>query len=131
MMKSNIATYRFQSARLLSAGVKPETADMYWDNYNTIWAAAFKDCARKSENGFAPAWSLSALLTKVLPSEISRDATGYGLKIFCKDDMQNGIAWEIFYTDDMFVSASDPIEACVRMVEKLHANGHPLNQTEV
>lgn len=55
-MERQIATTPDKSARLLKCGVPAESADMYINNYDELWAALFKDCARKKEEGFAPAF---------------------------------------------------------------------------
>lgn len=75
-MKTNIATTQDQSQRLLRCGVSADTADMYIDNYDEVWAAPYKDNQRKNEKGFLPAWSLSALC-KLLPREIKVDPSPY------------------------------------------------------
>lgn len=127
-MKSNIATDRNQSQRLLSAGVKAETADMCIGSstgklYTTI-------CKEDT-----PAWSLSRLL-ELMPKRIKRgDWSDYTLSLNC-----DGCFWDLEYTyarycgeDDTLVllEDTDPKEACVKAIEWLTANGYPLNQTEV
>ena len=64
---SQICTTREQSERLLSLGLKKETADMHWEDF-----AFFEDyedlvaCIGKSQNEYdIPAWSLHRLIEMV------------------------------------------------------------------
>lgn len=131
----NIATTKEQCVRLLRSVVSADTADMYINNYDELWACPFKDCARKDEEGFAPAWSLSRLLG-LLPKEIKVDESPYdevqkyGLLIYPFMD-----GWQVEYqyceNDECHclkcVHGTDPIEACVKAIEWLSANGYKLN----
>lgn len=142
----NIATTREQSARLLQCGVSADTADMHISNYNELWAAPYKNCQRKDEKGFAPAWSLSALLgllpkhlddfpyTKWIPPFLEGEiwdmdypsVLNGGLKLY-----SNGTNWIVNYDWDGFLGtcpqSENPIEACVLAIELLTANGYKLN----
>lgn len=134
-MKTQIATTKEQSQRLLECMVNSNTADMYADNYDALWDVPFKDCCRKKEVGFSPAWSLSALLS-LLPTEIKEDngsfdeISTYGLLIY--PYMQG---WQIDYQyckDDechclKCIHDFDLIEACVKAIEWLTKNGYTLN----
>lgn len=87
-------------------------------------------------NEIAPAWSLSALLG-LLPKEIKVDedpyseVQKYGLLIY---PFMGG--WQVDYqyceNDECHclkcVHATDPIEACVKAIEWLTANGYKLNE---
>lgn len=136
-MKTNIATTKEQSARLLSAGVKPDTADMTirtiiepalceyvaWHTpmLLTLPYSDAKDIYKGDE--VLPAWSLSALLTKVLPHDISVDKYKY----------KGATEYEVgvYYTghrDKTAFNAPDPIEACVQLIEWLMQNGYKLNE---
>lgn len=138
-MERQIATTREQSDRLLKCGVPAESADMYIDNYNTLWTVPFKDCARKKEEGFAPAFSLSRLLS-LLPKEIDIDGYSYRISIYYEnpDEPVIGNQWCLYYKpkkhneksriDDIPMYAPDPIEACVQLIEWLTANGYKLNE---
>jgi hypothetical protein len=65
--KSQIATTREQSERLLALGIKPETADMYWYEDSLLvadWSQikSFQDYPPEDKTDeFYPAWSLSRL----------------------------------------------------------------------
>lgn len=120
-MERQIATNRLQSDRLLKCGVQAESADMYINNYDELWAAPFKDCARKKEEGFVPAWSLSALLSIMPDLEHC-----FSLWKFEEDDTYAADA--TMGNPDFRVDANDPIEACVGLIEILHANGYKLNE---
>lgn len=127
-MKTNIATDSLQSQRLLRCGVPADTADMYISNYGELWAAPYKDNQRKNEKGFLPAWSLSALMTKILPSNIRYKGHTSLLEITSSNWQSDEQIWEVAYDIDLGVEAPDPIEACVRMVEQLTNNGYKLNE---
>lgn len=135
-MKQQIATTNIQSDRLLRYGVPAESADMYIDNYNALWAVPIKDCARKNEEGFAPAWSLSCLLS-LIPNviEVDDDADCY----FClAQDIVVSEEYSASYLEcwtaehEAIVRKQDnnPIEACVQLIEWLVANGYKLNEIE-
>lgn len=94
---------------------------MYINNYDELWAAPFKDCARKKEEGFVPAWSLSALLSIMPDLEHC-----FSLWKFEEDDTYAADATMV--NPDFRVDANDPIEACVGLIEILHANGYKLNE---
>ena len=63
---SKICTTREQSERLLSLGLKKETADMVWTHaYYSTWAATAKENPlyfHEADEDTIPAWSLSRLL---------------------------------------------------------------------
>ena len=121
-MKTNIATDILQSQRLLRSGVSADTADMarYEDDEVPMmpW-----DWTTGSYGGTFPAWSLSALLTKVLPSDVDLRMLKLGTGAF-----NNPNAWSIMYSADLYTEHSDIFEACVLMAEKLTANGYKLNE---
>ena len=130
-MERQIATNRLQSDRLLKCGVQAESADMYINNYDELWAAPFKDCARKKEEGFVPAWSLSALLG-LLPFKIHSGKYEYWLDIA---PMDYGKQWSIGYycTEKPRVikgltHTDSLIECAVQEIEWLTSNGYKLNE---
>lgn len=130
-MERQIATNRLQSDRLLKCGVQAESADMHINNYDELWAAPFKDCARKKEEGFAPAWSLSALLG-LLPFKIHSDKYEYWLDIA---PMDYGKQWSIgYYCMDKprvikgLTHTDSLIECAVQEIEWLTSNGYKLNE---
>ncbi len=132
-MKTNIATDRSQSDRLLRCGVSADTADMSWvvlsDDTETL--TAIPNLAQSEVINY-PAWSLSALLG-LLPKRIKRgDCSDYTLSLSC-----DGCFWDLEYTyarycgeDDSLVlfEDTDPIEACVKAIEWLTENNYKLNE---
>ena len=120
-MKTNIATTQDQSRRLLACGVSADTADMHIDNYGELWASPYKDNQRKDEKGFTPVWSLSALLSIMPDLEHC-----FSLWKFEEDDTYAADATMV--NPDFRVDANDPIEACVGLIEILHANGYKFNE---
>ena len=128
-MKTNIATTKEQSDRLLRCGVSADTADMFYTNYpnkpNDGMPYIGSIGIRKD---LIPAWSLSALMTKILPSNIRYKGHTSLLEITSSNWQSDEQIWEVAYDIDLGVEASDPIEACVLMAEKLVANGYKLNE---
>lgn len=135
-----IATTQDQSDRLLRCGVSANTADMSWrtilcPSNDEPWAdpqlsvlsySAAKDIY--GDDYVEPAWSLSALMTKILPSNIRYKGHTSILEITPSNWQSDEQIWEAAYDIDLGVDASDPIEACVLMVDKLVANGYKLNE---
>jgi hypothetical protein len=124
-MKTNIATTSEQSDRLLRCGVSADTADMMFTPHNTLSVEPYKEALK--DRGYIPAWSLSALMTKVLPRNIRYKGHTSLLEITSSNWQSDEQIWEVAYDIDLGVEASDPIEACVLMVEKLVAKGYKLN----
>lgn len=132
-MKTNIATNSLQSQRLLRCGVSADTADMHISNYGDLWAYPFKDNQRKNEKGFAPAWSLSALLG-LIPHiiEVYDDGDYYfslAQEFPASEDYHAAYKF-CWADDDAFVGkrSSCPIEACVQLIEWLKENNYKLNE---
>ncbi len=68
--KSQICTDKIQSERLLSLGLKKETADMVWTHaYYGTWVATASENPLYEEGESVPAWSLGRLI-EMLPSLI-------------------------------------------------------------
>lgn len=132
MMKTNIATTQDQSQRLLRCGVSAESADMCYDSgalsLMDYDSAVHERDSRRETYEVIPAWSLSALMTKILPSHIRYKGHTSLLEITSSNWQSDEQIWEVAYDIDLGVDASDPIEACVLMVEKLVANGYKLNE---
>ena len=64
--KSQVCTDKNQSERLLSLGLKKETADMYWVNHLDLWMPVmllYED--RPLDNNDIPAWSLHRLIEMI------------------------------------------------------------------
>lgn len=135
-MERQIATTREQSDRLLKCGVPAESADMTLSyckgGFYELMATPFHYGCFNEED--APAWSLSTLLG-LLPKEIKVDESPYdeiqkyGLLIY---PYMGG--WQVDYQyceDDechclKCVYGADLIEACVKAIEWLSANGYAL-----
>lgn len=137
-MKTNIATTIQQSESLLRCGVSADTADMFYQTPITASQKATREdilLVRQADKTLfdtdIPAWSLSRLLG-LLPKRIKRgDCSDYTLGLSC-----DGCFWDLEYTyarycgeDDSLVlfEDTDPIEACVKAIEWLTANGYKLN----
>ena len=72
---NQICTTKEQSSRLLEAGVRPETADMYLDEFECPVAFEYRRIEGHEDMAF-PAWSLSKLI-EILPTNIN----GYILSV--------------------------------------------------
>ena len=118
-MKTNICTTQDQSARLLKCGVSTDTADMMFTTHNTLSTEPYKETLEN--RGYIPAWSLSALLSIMPDLEHC-----FSLWKFEEDDTYAADATMV--NPDFRVDANDPIEACVGLIEILHANGYKLNE---
>lgn len=122
-MKTNICTTQDQSARLLKCGVSADTADMTLSyckgGFYELMATPFHYGCFDEED--APAWSLSALLSIMPDLEHC-----FSLWKFEEDDTYAADATMV--NPDFRVDANDPIEACVGLIEILHANGYKLNE---
>lgn len=156
-MKTEIATTASQSQRLLACGVSADTADMCWykakspNKEGYSWMLISKNyLKRHSSDEFVPAWSLSALLTNVLPKHLDDfpftqwiEPLSGGEICEIEDNEEcvlNGdvklsyeeTAWIVDYDWDGFTgvlpNSDNPIEACVRAIELLYANGYKLNE---
>lgn len=114
-----ITTTKEQSARLLKCGVSAESADMSWHG-NTL--ETFPQLTYDMWL-LTPAWSLSALLTKVLPHNISVDKYKY------KGATEYEVGcYFMGHRDKKAFNAPDPIEACVQLIEWLTENNYKLNE---
>lgn len=122
-MKRQIATTREQSDRLLKCGVPAKSADMTLSyckgGFYELMATPFHYGCFNEED--APAWSLSALLSIMPDLEHC-----FSLWKFEEDDTYAADATMV--NPDFRVDANDPIEACVGLIEILHANGYKLNE---
>lgn len=135
-MKTNIATTQDQSERLLQCGVSADTADTMFTPHNTLSIEPYKQALK--DRGYIPAWSLSALLSLLPTSILSPMGNEYMLEL---SRLRMHDAWEVqwfngrerFRTYDkqkVFHKLWDksPIEACVKAIEWLTANGYKLNE---
>lgn len=126
-MERQIATTQEQSFRLLRCRVSAESADMCYDSgalsLMDYDSAVHERDSRRETYEIVPAWSLSALMTKVLPHNISVDKYKY----------KGATEYEVgcYFTghrDKIAFNAPDPIEACVQLIEWLTENGYKLNE---
>lgn len=135
-----IATTPKQSAQLLEFGVNPNTADMTYMPYGTLSTTHFSK--ELEERGCTPAWSLSALLTSVLPKQLEEFPFTKWRESFYSDEIcemdsegvlngdlkiySNGSKWIVDYDWDGFSGvlpqSENPIEAAMLAIELLHAN---------
>lgn len=133
--KSQIATDKIQSERLLALGLKRETADMYWTKPFNEWIAIVGDGNADEDN--IPAWSLGRLI-EMLPSfiPISEDLPtfhNYAYLNLSKISVDYG--WEDydgedrvlvkFYDDGFFAAVVDAIEW---LIKKEHFNREYLGE---
>lgn len=138
-MKTNIATTRSQSARLLKCGVSAESADMFYQTPITASQKAKREDVLlvMADNTLfdtdIPVWSLSALLG-LLPFKIHSVRYEYWLDIA---PMDYGKQWSIGYycTEKPRVikgltHTDSLIECAVQEIEWLTANGYALNRIE-
>lgn len=156
-MKSQIATTKEQSKRLLACGVSADTADMCWHGAIVprggsltsmpdpseewdLWADPYSSMPEEMQaaklmedyNEIQPAWSLSALFG-LLPKEIfdeSGDDFYFSLAKEFPLSGEYGAAYiPCWHQGDAIVRKRDnnPIEACVQLIEWLTNNGYKLN----
>lgn len=139
-MKTEIATSREQSARILQCGVPAESADMYYLVDTLHIGPTFPDVWQNKPKEITPAWSLSRLL-ELLPKTIDIDCYPYRISIYFEnpDEPVIGNQWCLFYKpikntekshyiDDVPMYASNLIECAVLMVEWLTKNNYKLNE---
>lgn len=143
-----IATDKSQSARLLACGVPADTADMFYQVPITASQKAggedvllVKNADKTLFDTDTPAWSLSRLLELMPTSIMSALGNEYMLEL---SKLRMHDAWEVqwsnghtrFATYDKQSKpkkfcklwAKSPIEACVKAIEWLTANGYKLNE---
>ena len=133
-MKTQIATPPDQSKRLLACGVNHESADMSYVSYNGLKDDALSTIPYKRQYmpNKQPAWSLSALL-ELLPKEIMDDnEDSYYLALAQEFPLsyEYAVSYQPCWSDgDAIMRERDncPIEACVKAIEWLTANGYTLN----
>lgn len=122
---NQICTTKEQSSRLLEAGVRPESADMYLDEFYLPVAFEYRRIeGHVSQDMAFPAWSLSKLI-EMLPATISqRNRPCLSLEI-TKDQEY----WFIQYTELGYdckheVMRENVLDAVVNMIEWLIREGH-------
>ena len=148
-MNTNICTNKDQSARLLKCGVSADTADMAIDiDTDKLYLGAYSERIDKVHE--IPAWSLSALLSNVLPKRLDDFPFTQWIEPFSDGEIceiedndehvlsgdvklsYEETAWIVDYDWDGFTgvlpNSDNPIEACVRAIELLYANGYKFNE---
>ena len=142
---NQICTTKEQSYRLLEAGVRPETADMYLDEFERLVAFEYSRIKSKAyQDTVLPTWSLSKLI-EILPTNINgyilivdfeNKGVEYSMTNFCDrldylyikgyenlfDGIIDCIEWLIKegYLDNKFLT--DKCGDC-RLIEDEDANG--------
>lgn len=82
---NQICTNKKQSSRLLEAGVKPDTADMYLDEFELPVAFEYGRVEKHVDQDMAfPAWSLSKLID-MMPDQVECEGYNYYLFILPRD----------------------------------------------
>ncbi len=82
---NQICTNKSQSSRLLEAGVRPESADMYLDEFELPVAFEYRRIeGHVSQDMAFPAWSLSKLID-MIPDQIECEGYNYYLFILPRD----------------------------------------------
>ena len=150
-MKTNIATTKDQSARLLRCGVPTDTADMHWHGAIVprggsltsmpepseewdLWATPYScmpeelQAAKLMEDytEIVPAWSLSALLG-LLPNPITFNGRSAIIGLYHEEE-KNGGGWNCSYLGIKFFREKTPFEAIIKMIEWLTENNYKLNE---
>lgn len=135
-----IATDKSQSARLLACGVPADTADMCWykgkaankEGYTLVSENYLKNT--KFSQDFIHAWSLSRLLA-LIPHTIETGededyyfslAQEYAACLDYKAAYKS--CWSDWEDDCVSKCSTDPIEACVQLIEWLMQNNYKLNE---
>lgn len=155
-MNRNVCTNREQSARLLRCGVSADTADMVWTRFESD-GEKYEQLSVMDESAYEvasltpiPAWSLSALLSNVLPKHLDDFPFTQWIEPFSDGEIceiedndehvlsgdvklsYEETAWIVDYDWDGFTgvlpNSDNPIEACVRAIELLYANGYKFNE---
>lgn len=137
-----IATDQSQSQRLLACGVPAETADMFYDSSALSLmdydSAVHERDSRRESYEVIPAWSLSAVM-ELLPKQVTapHGLTLCNLRIpyyprFCvvmyHDGKDSGDPEDYMWQCDSENRNKSLIEACVKAIEFLTANGYKLNE---
>lgn len=82
---NQICTNKEQSSRLLEAGMRPETADMYLDEFERLVAFEYRRIKSKAyQDTVLPTWSLSKLID-MIPDQIECEGYNYYLFILPRD----------------------------------------------
>lgn len=122
---NQICTNKEQSHRLLEAGMRPDTADIYLDEFELPVAFEYGRVENHVDQDMAfPAWSLSKLIN-MLPATISqRNRPDLSLEI-----TKDSVYWFIQYTELGYdckheVMKKNVLDAVVNMIEWLIKEGY-------
>lgn len=141
-MKTNIATTPEQSQRLLACGVPADTADMMYSRFNedrdmNLLAVEWQTSRvpnRKISVNCSPAWSLSRLLALIPHTIKTTEDEDYYFSLAqeyaaCLDyKAAYKSCWSDWEDDCVSKCSTDPIEACVQLIEWLMQNNYKLNE---
>ena len=113
---SQICTTREQSQKLLSLGLKKETADMY---YRTNWinAVAANDIIDLYEDDIIPAWSVHRLIEMMpvsLPCEIEGMQGLFSLTRRDDGSVTVGYTWSLERTGNIYDAMISAIEWLIK-----------------
>lgn len=122
---NQICTNKSQSSRLLEAGVRPDTADMYLDEFELPVAFEYRRIEGHVGQDMAfPAWSLSKMI-EMLPATISQRNRPYLSLEITKDHEYWFIQYaELGYDCKHEVMRENVLDAVVNMIEWLIKEGH-------
>lgn len=127
---NQICTNKKQSSRLLEAGVKPKTADMYLDEFECPVAFEYRRIEGHVGQDMAfPAWSLSKLIDMMPPAIDSLGTlylcAGLNAKKYNADNKVKAHQYSIEYGIGRASHRyDDPIEALIETIEWLIKEGH-------
>lgn len=131
---NQICTNKEQSSRLLEAGVKPKTADMYLDEFELPVAFEYRRIEGHVGQDMAfPAWSLSKLIDMMPPAIDSLGTlylcAGLNAKKYNADNKVKAHQYSIEYGINRASHRyDDPIEALIETIEWLIKEGHLNNK---
>lgn len=118
--KTQISTTREQSERLVELGVKPETADMCFDDYGLLIATTYSELKEHlCDVKLTPSWSLSRLL-EMMPKYIDKREEVLLMiepPIIAYYDTQ-------YKGQQHFTTYPNIFENCISMIDWLIRNGH-------
>ena len=127
---NQICTNKKQSSRLLEAGVRPDTADMYLDEFELPVAFEYGRVEKHVDQDMAfPAWSLSKLIDMMPPAIDSLGTlylcAGLNAKKYNADNKVKAHQYSIEYGIGRASHRyDDPIDALIETIEWLIKEGY-------
>lgn len=127
---NQICTNKEQSSRLLEAGVRPDTADMYLDEFELPVAFEYGRVEKHVDQDMAfPAWSLSKLIDMMPPAIDSLGTlylcAGLNAKKYNADNKVKAHRYSIEYGIGRASHRyDDPIDALIETIEWLIKKGY-------